>query len=281
MNNSTAILKRRIIKTVKYVSLSLWAVVTLFPLYWTFVNSFRTNNQIFTKFAWFPEDITYLENYKSMMQNDVLLAFFNSTTITAITMALLLICAILLAYVLSVYRFKYAAAIHSFFTIGVVIPRLSVLIATYMNFKTLGLLGHRYSLVFCYAAFEIPMAVYLLVGYMKSLPAEVFESGIIDGCSSWTLLTKIVLPMSKNGILTVVIISFVNVWNDYLYARVFLTNNKFLTVTTMIASAKTEFFTDYGMQMAGVILAVAPIIFVYMFLQDKIIDGMAAGAVKG
>lgn len=276
-----AVMKGRLSAGLKYLVLSLWAVVTIFPLYWTFVNSFRTNNQIFSRAAWLPESFSNLDNYRAMLQNNLPRSFFNTFTITALTMVLLLFCAVCASFLLSVYRFRYARPLHSLLIMGIVIPRLSVLIASYMNFNAMGLLGHKYALVFCYTAFELPLAVYLLVGFMRSLPPEIFESAIIDGCSSPQLLRNIVLPMSRNGIVTVLIISTVSVWNDYIYARIFLTNKKHMTITILIASAKTEFMTDYGMQMAGVILTVAPIILVYFFLQDKIINGMVMGAVKG
>ena len=116
---------------------------------------------------------------------------------------------------------------------------------------------------------------------MQSLPSSVLESGIIDGCNSFRLLTQIVLPMSRNGLLTVIILSFVSIWNEYAYSLVLLSNRKFKTLTIALASSKTEFTIEYGMLSAGAVFAVVPIMLVYFFLQDKIISGMVVGAVKG
>lgn len=278
---NTALLKRRFFVTLKYIFLCLWSLTTLFPLYWTFVNSFRSNSQIFSGFALWPESFANLDNYKAMLQTDIPRAFWNTFSITGVTMILLLFCGILASFVLSVYRFKFAKTIYTAMMLGIVIPRLSVMIATYMNFNHLGFLGHKYPLTLCYTAFEMPMAIYLIVGFMRSLPDAVFESATIDGCNSGQLLWHIVLPMSQNGIVTVLIVSAVSVWNEYLYAMIFLTNKAYKPITAVIAAAKTEFITDYGMQMAGVVLTVAPIILIYFFLQDHIINGMALGAVKG
>ena len=282
MNYQQAILRRKIFRVLKYLVLSLWATITIFPLYWTFINSFRTNPQIFRSFSLLPENLTYLDNYTAMIElNNIPRAFYNTGTMTFFAMCLLLVCTIGVGFLISVYRFKFAFAIQTFFVLGIVIPRLSVLIPTYMNFNDLGLLGMQYSLILAYTAFEMPIAVFLLCGFIRSLPHEVYESAIIDGCNSPQLLTNIVLPMSRNGLVTILIITGVSVWNEYMYAMIFLTNRAYRTIPSVIASARTEYVTEFGMLMAGVILTVAPIILIYFFLQDKIITGMSMGAVKG
>lgn len=275
------IVKRRASLAVKYALMILYAVITIFPLYWTFVNSFRTNDQIFSKMVLWPENITYLENYKMIFEQDIPLAFKNSVVLTSISLVLLICCTLMAAYVLSAYRFKFAKVIYLLFAMGVVIPRLSILIATFRNFKSFGFLNQQYPIIFCYVTFELPLSIFLIVGFMQSLPSSVLESGIIDGCNSFRLLTQIVLPMSRNGLLTVIILSFVSIWNEYAYSMVLLSNRKFKTLTIALASSKTEFTIEYGMLSAGAVFAVVPIMLVYFFLQDKIISGMVVGAVKG
>ncbi len=276
-----SIAKRRTSLAVKYALMILYAVITIFPLYWTFVNSFRTNDQIFSKMVLWPENITYLENYKMIFEQDIPLAFKNSVVLTSISLVLLICCTLMAAYVLSAYRFKFAKVIYLLFAMGVVIPRLSILIATFRNFKSFGFLNQQYPIIFCYVTFELPLSIFLIVGFMQSLPSSVLESGIIDGCNSFRLLTQIVLPMSRNGLLTVIILSFVSIWNEYAYSLVLLSNRKFKTLTIALASSKTEFTIEYGMLSAGAVFAVVPIMLVYFFLQDKIISGMVVGAVKG
>ncbi|SCH34065.1 Inner membrane ABC transporter permease protein ycjP [uncultured Ruminococcus sp.] len=275
------IAKRRTSLAVKYALMILYAVITIFPLYWTFVNSFRTNDQIFSKMVLWPENITYLENYKMIFEQNIPLAFKNSVVLTSISLVLLICCTLMAAYVLSAYRFKFAKVIYLLFAMGVVIPRLSILIATFRNFKSFGFLNQQYPIIFCYVTFELPLSIFLIVGFMQSLPSSVLESGIIDGCNSFRLLTQIVLPMSRNGLLTVIILSFVSIWNEYAYSLVLLSNRKFKTLTIALASSKTEFTIEYGMLSAGAVFAVVPIMLVYFFLQDKIISGMVVGAVKG
>ncbi len=277
-------MKRKKIKIsaiIKYTLLGAYAFLTIFPMIWTFTNSFRTNDQIFSKVAVLPESFSYVINYEKILKENILGAYWNSFSLTAVTMVLLLICVVPAAYLLSQYRFKMAKWIQSLFIIGIIIPRLAILITSFQNFSAFGFLNHKYPITLCYAAFEIPMATFLLIGFMQSLPGEISESAIIDGCNSFQVLTEIIIPMSRNGIVTVMILAFVSIWNEYAYAMVLLSNKKFHTLPKLLASAKGEFFTDYGLQCAAVIIAVVPIIIVYIFLQRKIVDGMVAGAVKG
>ena len=273
--------KATISGVVKYVLLSVYAMVTVFPLFWTFTNSFRTNNQIFSTTVLLPESFTYLVNYTNILKENILGAYWNSFSLTVTTLVIMLLCVIPAAFLMSQYRFHLSKALQNLFVVGIIIPRLAILITTFQNFNTFGFLNHKYPITLCYAAFEIPMDVFLMVGFMQSLPGEIAESAIIDGCSSFQVLTKIIIPMSQNGIVTVIILSFVSIWNEYAYAMVLLSNKKFHTLPMLLASAKGEFFVDYGLQCAAVMVAVVPIIVVYIFLQRKIVDGMVAGAVKG
>jgi raffinose/stachyose/melibiose transport system permease protein len=274
-------LKHQTVITSRYMLLVLYSLVTIFPLLWTLSNSFRTNDQIFSKFAIIPESLEYFKNYQMIFETNIPLAFYNSLTITALSLFIMLICAIPAAYLLSQYKFKFAQTIYLFFVIGIIVPRLSILIAEFKNFQIFGFLGKQYPIALCYATFELSIALFLLVGFMQSIPPSIIESAKIDGANSWDVLIRIVMPVSRNGIVTVIILAFVSIWNEYAYAMVMIPNIKFRTLTILLASAKNEFFVEYGMMSAGVIVAVVPMIIVYGFLQDKIISGMVAGAVKG
>ncbi|SFK79071.1 raffinose/stachyose/melibiose transport system permease protein [Paenibacillus sp. 1_12] len=281
ISDSSSKLKYQTVNTSRYMLLLLYAVVTIFPLLWTLSNSFRTNDQIFSKFAVIPESLTYFKNYEMIFATSIPLAFYNSLTITALSLLIMLVCAIPASYLLSQYKFRFAQTIYLFFVIGIIVPRLSILIAEFKNFQMFGFLGKQYPIALCYATFELSIALFLLVGFMQSIPPSIIESAKIDGANSFDVLIRIVMPVSRNGIVTVIILAFVSIWNEYAYAMVMIPNIKFRTLTILLASAKNEFFVEYGMMSAGVVVAVVPMIIVYGFLQDKIISGMVAGAVKG
>ena len=274
-------LKRRGYLVIKNSFLVLVVLTSLFPIYWTLVNSFRTNTQILSVFRLFPEQVGF-ENYDKIFRVDVLpTAFMNSVVITGTTMALTALLTMMAAYALSCYRFKLGGWIYSLFAAGIFIPSATTMGMIYKLLQSMQLLGKRSGIVFLYTAGRIPLSIFLLVAFMKAIPDSVKEAAVIDGCSPWKLFTKIICPLSQNGLIIVLILTFINVWNDYIWSMILLPSASRRTLTVALAFFKGEYFTDYGLLSACVIVGLLPIVTVYLIMSDKIINGMAAGAVKG
>ncbi len=274
-------LKRRGYLVIKNIFLVLVVLTSLFPIYWTLVNSFRTNTQILSVFRLFPEQVGF-ENYDKIFRVDVLpKAFMNSVVITGTTMALTALLTMMAAYALSCYRFKLGGWIYSLFAAGIFIPSATTMGMIYKLLQSMQLLGKRSGIVLLYTAGRIPLSIFLLVAFMKAIPDSVKEAAVIDGCSPWKLFTKIICPLSQNGLIIVLILTFINVWNDYIWSMILLPSASRRTLTVALAFFKGEYFTDYGLLSACVIVGLLPIVTVYLIMSDKIINGMAAGAVKG
>jgi raffinose/stachyose/melibiose transport system permease protein len=274
-------LKRRGYLVIKNIFLVLVVLTSLFPIYWTLVNSFRTNTQILSVFRLFPEQVGF-ENYDKIFRVDVLpTAFMNSVVITGTTMALTALLTMMAAYALSCYRFKLGGWIYSLFAAGIFIPSATTMGMIYKLLQSMQLLGKRSGIVLLYTAGRIPLSIFLLVAFMKAIPDSVKEAAVIDGCSPWKLFTKIICPLSQNGLIIVLILTFINVWNDYIWSMILLPSASRRTLTVALAFFKGEYFTDYGLLSACVIVGLLPIVTVYLIMSDKIINGMAAGAVKG
>ena len=162
--------KATISGVVKYVLLSVYAMVTVFPLFWTFANSFRTNNQIFSTTVLLPESFTYLVNYTNILKENILGAYWNSFSLTVTTLVIMLLCVIPAAFLMSQYRFHLSKALQNLFVVGIIIPRLAILITTFQNFNTFGFLNHKYPITLMYEPFKefITMA-FLLVGNIPLL----------------------------------------------------------------------------------------------------------------
>lgn len=273
--------KRRGYLVIKNIFLVLVVLTSLFPIYWTLVNSFRTNTQILSVFRLFPEQVGF-ENYDKIFRVDVLpTAFMNSVVITGTTMALTALLTMMAAYALSCYRFKLGGWIYSLFAAGIFIPSATTMGMIYKLLQSMQLLGKRSGIVLLYTAGRIPLSIFLLVAFMKAIPDSVKEAAVIDGCSPWKLFTKIICPLSQNGLIIVLILTFINVWNDYIWSMILLPSASRRTLTVALAFFKGEYFTDYGLLSACVIVGLLPIVTVYLIMSDKIINGMAAGAVKG
>ena len=268
-------------KTVKIIFLVFMVLFSLFPIYWTLVNSFRSNTQIMGEFKLFPEQLNF-KNYRTVFQVSTLLAsFLNSILITGSTMLLTGVLSMAAAFALSSYRFKVGSVIYLIFIAGIFIPSATTMGMSYKLLQAFHLLGTRLGIVLLYTSGRLPLSIFLLVAFMRSIPDSVKEAALIDGCTPRKLFMSIIVPLTRNGLVIVMILTFINVWNEYLWSMILLPSAAKRTLTVALAFFKGEYFTDYGLLSACVIIGLLPVVTVYLLLQDKIINGVAAASVKG
>jgi raffinose/stachyose/melibiose transport system permease protein len=266
---------------VTYAVLILNCGSCLIPLIWTLSNSFRTNTQIFTHFSLIPEQLNF-SNFGTMLTStNLVTSFVNSVIITGSSLILLLICVLPAGFVLARFQFRFSRAIYTLFLLSIFVPGIVLLQAVYKIFASTGLLNVPYAIVLVYTAGQIPFCLFLMVAYMREVPGSIEEAAILDGANPWTVFTKIIVPMTRNGIVTIVILSFVAIWNDYIYALVFLPEPQQQTLTVALASAKGEYAVSYGLLSAAAIMAILPVFIFYLFTKNLLMSGMSAGAIKG
>lgn len=264
-----------------YGVLCIHTIATLFPLVWVFANSFRSSEEILTSISLMPGSFNF-ENYRNLFANtNIPLSFWNSLSITALSLAILLACVVPLSFAITRFRFRAAEYIYLLFTVAVLVPTVSVLPMTYVLFTELGLIGTKYGISLVYATEQLPVSIFILVAFMRTIPSEIDEAAIVDGATILHLFYKVVLPLSRNGIVTITILAFVSIWNDYLTALVMLPDEENRTLSVALAFAKTEYSVDYGMMSASIVFAVTPMIIGYLLLKKQLTTGMTAGAVKG
>lgn len=265
----------------KYIFLILITIASLFPVIYTGVNSFRTNMQIMNTFSLFPEQFNF-ENYAKIFRSSTLLSSFgNSVIITGLTILFTAFVTMAASYAISCFNFKLAGWTYSLFAAGIFIPSATTMGMVYKLLQSMHLLGSRFGVILLYTAGRIPISIFLLVSFMQAIPNSVKEAAVIDGCSTWRLFVSIIWPLSKNGLVIVSILTFINVWNEYIWAMILLPSASKRTLTVALAFFKSEFYTDYGLLSAGVMVGLVPIIIVYLLMSDRIINGIATGAVKG
>lgn len=264
-----------------YLVLMLNSVGCLVPILWTLSNSFRTNTQIFTHFSLVPEQFN-VGNFQSIVDNTNLVqAFVNSLVISLCSLALLLICVLPCAFLFARFSFRFSRAAYGFFLLSIFVPSIVLLQAVYELFANLGLLNVKYSIVLAYTAGQIPFCLFLLTAYMRELPVQIEEAAIIDGASVWNIFRRITLPMSRNGVVVILILSFISIWNDYIYALVFLPQPQRQTLTVALANVKGEYAVSYGLLSAAAVMAIVPVFVFYLFTKNFLMSGMSSGAVKG
>lgn len=166
------------------------------------------------------------------------------------------------------------------FLSGMLIPIHGLLVPIFVEFKSLGLLDERFTLILPYVTFELPIAIFLLESFIKNLPVEIEEAAYIDGCSTTKMLFRIVLPMCKPVMAAVVILSFLNVWNEFPFALVLINTPALRTLPIGLANFASAHTSNYPQMMAAMVISVIPILALYLGFYRRIISGMTAGAVK-
>lgn len=279
--NTAAKVRHNPLILVGYLVLIINSASCLIPILWTLSNSFRSNTEIFSHFSLIPERVNF-GNFGSIVRNTNLVqAFVNSLVITLSSLALLLICVLPCAFLLARFSFRFSRGIYTFFLLSIFVPSIVLLQAVYQLFATLNLLNVQYSIVLAYTAGQIPFCLFLMVAYMRELPGEVEEAAVIDGASVWSIFGRIIVPMTRNGIIVILILSFVSIWNDYIYALVFLPEPQRQTLTVALANVKGEYAVSYGLLSAAAIMAIVPVFVFYLFTKNFLMSGMSSGAVKG
>jgi raffinose/stachyose/melibiose transport system permease protein len=208
--------------------------------------------------------------------------FRNSVIVTACSVTLTIFFASLVAFAIARLPRVPSAVLLAFFTIGMAVPAQVNVFQQYALFKDWSLLDKWYTLILANTAATLPVAVFILAGFMKTLPKELFEAATVDGASPWRLYRTVVMPLSLPSVAAVSIFLLVMHWNDLLHPLIFLpTRDDLWTLPRALVGLRGEYLTNYPVLFAGLLLASAPIVAAYVFLQRWFIAGMTSGAVKG
>lgn len=261
--------------------LLVYAVLTLYPLYWLFISAFKTNQDFFNRpyglpLVWMKENIIRAWDLGNMGR-----AMLNSTIVTFVSVVLTIALSLLAAYVLARFRFPFKKVVIALFLAGMLIPIHSTLVPLFLMMKEIGLLNTYGALILPYTAFELPIAIFLAMAYMASIPREVEEAAMIDGNGWWGIFGRIIVPLCTPIVATIAILAFLRFWNDFSFALVFINSQSLKTLPLSLSLFSDGFGTDYSLTMGAMAIAVIPTIIVYLIMQEKIMKGMVAGSVKG
>jgi raffinose/stachyose/melibiose transport system permease protein len=254
----------------------------IYPVFWVLVSSFKTPGELMTKAPYaFPSGF-YPGNYIRALLQSRLPNYFINSVITAIgTLFGIIVLGAPAAYAISKIPFKHNERLLSFFLFGIMIPSFACLIPMFQMYNMFKLRNTYFSLILPQVGFGLPMCIYLYTGFMRFIPDSLSEAAIIDGASHGQIFMRIVFPMAKNSTLTIVIFNFVNIWNEFTYANTFMTKGIMKTLPVGLNDFIGEMGRrEWGPTFAAIIIAVAPTLIVYFFLNKYVMAGMAAGAVK-
>ena len=282
----------KLYKIFVYVALITLAISIIVPVVWVFMSSLKTNAE-FQGSPWSLPASFYIQNFLDAFEKANMAEYFlNSVIVTALGLLLLVIIALPASYVLARFDFKGKKFINTAFMGGlfinvnyIVVPIFLMLTSwddvVYDMIGDFFFLDNIVVLAVVYAATAIPFTVYLLSSYFRTLPKAYEEAAFIDGCTRWQTYWKIVFPLLKPTIATVAIIDAMAFWNDYLLPSLVLGRKELYTLPIATQAFYGTYSTDLGLVMAALLLAMLPILVLYLFLQRYIVEGVTSGAVKG
>ena len=266
---------------IKYVLLIFFTVMCLYPLFWLLLSSFKTNQELYTN-TWGLPEAWRLDNYvNAVVQGGVFRYFGNSVIIAVITVIITAILATMASYAITRMDWKLSKTVYNIFLLGMMIPIYCLIIPLFNIFKTLKLLNTHVAVIIPQIALGFPMSIFIICGFMTAIPRELEEAAVIDGANIFQCFGKVILPIARSSIVTVMVVQFINVWNDLLLPRIFLTDSAKMTLPVGLTNFQAQYSTDYVGMIAAVILSIIPSITVYIVLHKQIMEGMVAGAVKG
>ncbi|MEV4345783.1 ABC transporter permease subunit [Actinoplanes sp. NPDC049596] len=273
---------RRRSRPVSWVAMAGLLFFVLGPLYWIAVTAFKTEGQVVTRTSDLWPTPWTLEQFGALFTNQPFGRWYlNTLLVSAASTVVALICAVLAGYALARLRFRGAQGFTVTVLLTYVMPGALLFIPLYQLLIGVRLTDSLWSLVVTYPTFTIPFATWLLAGYFSSIPAELEEAALVDGCSRVQAFGRVVLPLAKPGLLAVALFTLTNAWNEFLFAFVFITKDEYKTLPVGMQSMIAGDVVPQGQLAAASLLVSIPVVVMYAFGQRFLTEGLTAGAVKG
>ncbi|WP_139996511.1 carbohydrate ABC transporter permease [Paenibacillus paridis] len=265
-----------------YAVLIVVAALQLFPLVWLLFFSLKNNQEVFNLPPLSLPMNPRWENYEKVWSaGNIDVYFFNSVWITVAATAITVILGSLVTYAVTRMKWKGSSLVLGLFMVAMMIPVHSTLIPLFSLFNKVGLTDHPLSLILAYVAFNMPITIMILLGFYYALPREVEEAAIIDGCSVNRMFFQIVFPMTSSVLATTAIINMIYNWNEFIFVNTFISSDAYKTLTVGVQNFIGQYTTDWGAIGATLMISILPILITFLFLSNRIVEGIAAGSVKG
>ena len=269
-------------KILVYIGLILWMVINLFPVYWMFTFSLKDNDEIFGKnIIGLPQHWLWSNYTQALSTGHMGRYFLNSTIVAVATILITLAVALMATFALTRMIWKQRKNLNRFFMLGLTIPIHASIVPVYVTLSRLHLLNTYWALIIPYSAFSLSMAILVCTGFMNEIPFELDEAACIDGCSIWGIFFRIIVPLMKPAVATVGIYTFLQCWNELMFANIFISKSALKTLPVGVQALSGQYTTDWGPIGAALVLATFPTLFIYIFLSKRIQESFTAGAVKG
>ncbi len=269
-------------KILMYIFLVFWALVNLFPIYFMFTFSLKSNEEIFGQnIIGLPREWLWSNYTSALNTGNMALYFLNSLIVTISAIAISMFAAMMATYAITRIRWKLSNLTNAFFMLGLTIPIQASIVPVYVVLSKLHWLNKYTTLIIPYSAFALSMSILICTGFMVEIPYALDEAARIDGCGLFRTFFRIILPLMKPAVSTVGVYSYLQCWNEFMFANVFISDSVHRTLPVGIKALSGQHTTDWGPIGAALVIATFPTLIFYLFLSGKIQESFIAGAVKG
>ena len=268
-------------KVPKYVVLCFFALLILFPIYMVFTGSFKTEFELYDNIFGLPAQLLW-ENYRTAFVDGNLKSYYlNSVVVTVVSIVLIVLLASMAAFALTRLKLRLQKPLYILFVIGIAVPSQVGIVQLALQMSRMGLTNSLLGLILVYVAYELPFSVFIFYGFLQDIPWEIQEASVIDGCNALQIYRRVMLPLCRSAIATVVIFNLVAIWNDMLFPLVLISKEALRTLPYGLLQFRGQYASQYTVIFAGVILITLPLVILYLCLQKQFMQGLTQGSVKG
>ncbi|BBI31257.1 carbohydrate ABC transporter permease [Cohnella abietis] len=253
----------------------------IFPLIWMLYSSLKTSQEFNLNIMSLPSNPQFQNYIDAFKIGKMGTYFWNSAFVSLFTVVFTILFGFFTAYIIARFKFPFRGIIYFMFLTGMLIPIHGLLIPIFVEFKALGLLDKKITLIFPYVAFNLSMAVFLFENFIKTVPIDVEEAACIDGSSSTNTVMRIVFPLCLPVISTAIILFFLGAWNEFPFGLVLIKSPELRTLPIGLTNFNGQYTANYTQMLAAMVIVVLPVVVVYLAFAKKVMQGMTAGAVKG
>jgi multiple sugar transport system permease protein len=265
-----------------YVFLTLFVLVSIFPLLWIFKMSIITRSELFqSPPTILPANPTAADYGQIFGDPAFQQALINSVIISGVTTVICLFFGAIAAYAIARLRFGFKGIIMTLILAISFFPGVAIIAPLFIQFSAFGIIDTLASVIITDVVFALPLTVWLLVAFFRELPRDLEEAAKVDGATTIQAFRKVIVPLAAPGVFTTAILTFIFAWNEFLFATTFLLTPETQPVTVVIPNFASQYTTDYGAQAAAAVVVTVPLVIMVLIFQRRIVSGLTAGAVKG
>lgn len=274
------VVKKTVQKVLLHVFLLMGVAVIILPILWLILNSLKTNQEMFLNSLALPKKFMF-SNYATAWGKGLMSYFKNSIIVSAASILGILFFSSLLAYGLTRFNLPGGGFVFIIVLGGMALSEQVALVPLYKILQALKLYNTRWAMILPYIAFRIPFTMFLMRSYFLGIPQEIEEAAYLDGCNSWQRFIKIILPMSKPVLASCAIVNLNHVWNEFLFANVFIENKNLMTIPLGLMTFQGDLKSDYVVMLAGILICSLPMVLLFIAMSKQFVRGLTSGSVKG